>query len=90
MEVELFLLLWDKHYSMTQIPGVTIKENANGKITHITIDVEQQKELAQPVLKQLGITEGNDFDTTFANAQTLEKSEAVVIAAVKAHYASRH
>ena len=50
---ELFLFLLDKRCSMTQIPGVTIRKNANGKITHITINVEQQKELARPVLERL-------------------------------------
>ena len=76
---------------MTHIPGITIKTNATGKVTHITIDVEQQKELAKPVLERLEMTDmADDFDTAFANAQTPEESEAIVIAAVRAHYANRH
>lgn len=84
-----FLILLDKHCSMTQIPGITTKRNAAGKVTHITIDVEQQKELAQPVLKQLEETGEDDFDTAFANGHTIEESEVIVVNEIQEKYASQ-
>ena len=71
---------------MVHIPDISVQKNAAGKITHVVIDIEQQKELAQPVLERLEVAEDDDFDTAFANEQTLEKSEAIVVSGIKENY----
>lgn len=70
---------------MTMIPGVTVQKNGEGRITHITIDVEQQKELAQPVLDRIEVK--SKFREDFEKGLTLEQAREDMLQHLKNLYA---
>lgn len=42
---------------MPNVKGITTKKNEEGKITHVTIDVEEYKDVISPMLYELGVME---------------------------------
>lgn len=61
---------------MTDITGIAIRKNEEGKVTHITFDVDQHKEFLQPVLENLGIVEKTRFRQDFENSMTADQVQA--------------
>ncbi len=71
---------------MTAIPGVQVKKDANGELTHVQIDVRQHKE-AIPVLKELGLLEE---EMENEERHTIEESKSYVYEVIKQFYESNH
>lgn len=63
---------------MTDVAGVSTLKNEEGKVTHITFEVDKHKEFLQPILKDLGVIEKTRFRQNFENAMTAEEVRASV------------
>jgi selenocysteine-specific translation elongation factor len=46
---------------MPNVKGITTIKNIEGKITHVTIDVEEYKDVITPMLYELGVMEKTAF-----------------------------
>jgi hypothetical protein len=57
---------------MTRIEGIETVRNAAGEITHLTIDVQKQQELAAPILEQLSINKKTAFQNEWEQAINVE------------------
>ena len=72
---------------MTDITGIAIRKNEEGKVTHITFDVDKHKEFLQPVLKDLGIIEKTRFRQDFEKGLTVEEARRDMIEHINNLYA---
>ena len=64
---------------MPQIAGIATQKNANGDITHITIDVRKHRKMITPVLQQLGITEKSKFKKEREAGYTIEQTRNMLL-----------
>ena len=46
---------------MADVKGITTTKNEAGKITHVTIDVDEYKDVITPMLYELGVIEKSAF-----------------------------
>lgn len=46
---------------MPDVKGITTTKNEAGKITHVTIDVQEYKDVITPMLYELGVLEKTAF-----------------------------
>ena len=74
---------------MTAIPGITLKKNSKGQLTHITIDVRQHQE-AVPVLKDLGLIPEIQLNSEEKNGHTVEQFTEAMEAVTAKHYENNH
>ena len=61
---------------MKDVAGVILNKNEEGKITHVTFDIDRHKDLIQPVLEQLGVVDKSKIRRDFENAMTAEQVRA--------------
>jgi len=57
---------------MAQVAGISTQKNAQGDITHVTIDLSKHGEVFTPVLQQLGVIEKTPFQKEWDEAMSVE------------------
>jgi selenocysteine-specific translation elongation factor len=67
---------------MPEVSGITTQRDTEGKITHVTIDVQQHKDKITPMLYELGIMEKTAFQIECENGFTIEESRKRVHAKI--------
>lgn len=68
---------------MTAIPGVQVKKDANGELTHVQIDVRQHKE-AIPVLEELGLI--SKQESTSEKDYSVDEFYNAMVSVINEHY----
>ena len=63
-------------------------QNEEGKVTHITFEVEKHKDFLQPILKDLGIVEKTRFRQDFEKGFTIEEARKDMIEHIEQLYAN--
>jgi hypothetical protein len=58
---------------MTELAGISVRKNEEGKVTHLIFEVDKHQDFLQPVLNNLGIIEKTKFRQDFDNAMTAEE-----------------
>ncbi len=58
---------------MGQLPGVKVKKNVRGEITHVQIDLKKNQQVI-PLLKQMGLLEKTPFEKEVETALTVEEA----------------
>jgi selenocysteine-specific translation elongation factor len=61
---------------MPDVAGITTQKDTEGKITHVTIDVQQHKDKITPMLYELGVIEKTAFQIECDNGITPEELRA--------------
>ncbi len=61
---------------MPRIAGITTKKNEQGKITHVTINVQKHSKEITPLLQQLGVIEKTQFQMECEKGYTIEQGRA--------------
>jgi selenocysteine-specific translation elongation factor len=64
---------------MPNVAGITTKKDSDGKITHVTIDVQQHKEKITPMLYELGVMEKTAFQIECENGYSIEEARALTL-----------
>ncbi len=59
---------------MPDVKGITTTKNEDGKITHVTIDVQEYKDVITPMLYELGVMEKTAFQKECENGISIEES----------------
>jgi selenocysteine-specific translation elongation factor len=64
---------------MPEVVGITTQKDTEGKITHVTIDVQQHKEKITPMLYELGVMEKTAFQIECENGYSIEEARALTL-----------
>ena len=64
---------------MGQLPGIKIKKNVRGEVTHVQIDLKKNQQ-AIPLLKQMGLLEKTAFEKDVETALTVEEARKHTLA----------
>lgn len=59
---------------MPDVKGITTTKNEAGKITHVTIDVQEYKDVITPMLYELGVIEKSAFQIECEKGISIEES----------------
>lgn len=87
-QIKFYLILLQLKLSiMTDVAGVSTLKNEEGKVTHITFEVDKHKDFLQPILKDLGIVEKTRFRQDFEKGLTIEEARKDMIEHINNLYA---
>jgi selenocysteine-specific translation elongation factor len=64
---------------MAEVAGITTQKDTAGKITHVTIDVQQHKDKITPMLYELGVMEKTAFQIECENGYTIEQARSLTL-----------
>lgn len=67
---------------MPNVKGITTIKNEEGKITHVTIDVQEYKEVITPMLYELGVMEKTAFQVECEKGISIEESRKKIHAKI--------
>jgi selenocysteine-specific translation elongation factor len=68
---------------MPEVVGITTQKDTEGKITHVTIDVQRHKEKITPMLYELGVMEKTAFQIECENGITPEELREHLLTTVR-------
>lgn len=71
---------------MPEVAGITTQKDTEGKITHVTIDVQQHKDKITPKLYALGVMEKTAFQIECENGYTIEEARALTLNYLRARW----
>ena len=58
---------------MAHISGIKLHRTPTGKIKSVTFDMKKHGDLLQPILKQVGAVEEDDFEKRWREGYTVEE-----------------
>jgi hypothetical protein len=58
---------------MIDIEGIETQTNQKGEITHLTLDVIKYKDILEPILEQLALSEKQSFDEKWKDSISPEQ-----------------
>ena len=67
---------------MADVKGITTTKNEAGKITHVTIDVNEYKDVITPMLYELGVMEKSAFQIECDKGSSIEESRKKIHAKI--------
>jgi len=67
---------------MAEVKGITTTKNEAGKITHVTIDVEEYKDVITPMLYEWGVLEKTAFQVECEKGNSIEESRKKIHAKI--------